>query len=49
MLTQKYIEVAKAKQKWISTMKRKYPDFNHKLWGRSHSYRMLHPQEALVD
>lgn len=41
--------VATAKQQWINTMKRSYPDFNHKLWGRSHSYRMAHPQAPLAD
>jgi len=38
-----------AKLEWVNTMRRKYPSFNPKLWGRSYSYRMNHPQEALTD
>ena len=36
--------VKKAKREWINTMKRNYPDFNYKLWGRHNSYRIYHPQ-----
>jgi hypothetical protein len=43
------ILVAQAKQEWVNTMKRTYKNFNHKLWGRSHSYRMDHPQVSLAD
>jgi hypothetical protein len=41
--------VAQAKQKWVNTMRLTYKNFNPKLWGRSHSYRMAHPQPAMVD
>jgi hypothetical protein len=40
--------VAKAKREWINTMKRMYPDFNHKLWGRSANYRLKYKQGSLT-
>lgn len=45
----KTLELSQAKQDWINTMKRSYPDFNHKKWGRNSSYRMAHPQAAILD
>jgi len=39
--------VAQAKFKWINTMKKIYPDFNHKLWGKNNEYRMKHPQPLI--
>ena len=45
----KAFEVAQAKQQWVNTMRQTYPEFNPKLWGRSHNYRMVHPQVPLTD
>jgi len=41
------ILVAQAKQKWINTMRKLYPKFKHKLWGRHASYRSDHPQPSI--
>ncbi len=41
------ILVAQAEQKWINTMKKLYPKFNHNLWGKHSSYRQAHPQPTI--
>jgi len=43
------ILLAQAKQQWVNTMKLTYKDFNPKLWGRSTSYRISHPQAAMIN
>lgn len=39
--------VKQAKREWINRMLKLYPNFKHKLWGRSNNYRINHPQPAI--
>lgn len=39
--------IKQAQADWINTMKRDYPNFKYKQWGRN-GYRIQHPQITIM-